>query len=170
MPKDEGPSTTVTYTVPDCEGCLVRVYQWPDGASDPPYISEEKPVAGGQVRFVVPTRRTHGLEVSVQALRNGEPVSIAMALTRYQDYGPGAEVTLGQAQTQTAGSPCWAGTNAPAVTLALAVHQVEVFTSALGTHQGTIAWLSPQVESLDPMVFVRKGVSTSEELTQCELG
>ena len=54
--------------------------------------------------------------------------------------------------------------------MALAVHQVEVYTSAQGTHQGTIAWLSPQVESLDPMVVVRKGVSTSKEgLTQCEV-
>jgi len=169
VPKDEGPSTTVTYAVPDCAGCLGRVYQWPAGTSDPPYGSEEKAVVGGQVQFVVPTRRTRGLEVSVQALRDGKPVSIAMALTRYQDYAPGAEVTLDQAQTQTAGSPCWAGTNAAAVTMALAVHQVEVYTSAQGTHQGTIAWLSPQVESLDPMVVVRKGVSTSEELTQCEV-
>jgi len=169
VPKDEGPSTTVTYTVADCEGCLVLVYQWPAGTTEPPYISEEKAVVGGQVRFVVPTRRTHGMEVSVQALRDGKPVSIALALTRYRDYGPGDEVTLDQAASQAVGSPCWVGTNAPAVTLALSVRQVDVFTSALGTHPGTIAWLSPQLESLGPMVTLRDGVYTSEELTQCEL-
>lgn len=169
VPVDEGPSTTVTYAVPDCEGCLVRVYQYPAGSSDPPYISDEKMVSGGEVRFVVPTRRTAGLEVSVRALRDGLPVGIAMAVARYQDYQPGDAVTLDQAHAQTVGSTCWAGTDTPEVTLSLAVRQEEVYTSAQGLHQGTVAWLSPQLDSLEPMGEVLNGLYVTEELPRCEV-
>ena len=162
-----GGSTTLTFHVPRCEGCRLRLGQW-TAVTLRPWITGEQAVRHGSVRFVVPRRRTHGMQVALTAPWEGGTGYQTFAVFRYGSRRPGQRIGFAAAHRQSEGSACWAGTNAAHRTLKIATRRVPVRATISGNRvAGTLAWAPTQQQTWNPMRSVRRGVYGSEEATLC---
>lgn len=167
-PQQAPSTTTVTFELPDCEGCTVQLEQGRERRGDvTAWRSREKAVGDdGVVRFTVPVRRTRGVAVLVGAPWEGHTGYTTTVAMRYAGMQPGDEPTLAEARDQTRASACWAGAGVGRVTVPLTVEKVRVD----GVHRrvwGSIAYASTTQDWVAPMRDVWDGVLGSQDLNIC---
>lgn len=160
------PATTkVTFTAPGCNGCQLALV---NGARrvENTWQSPTRTVAGGVVSFLVPRPLTRGISASITAPWEGTTGYLTMVAWRYAGHAAGDPVSYADARSQHRGSPCWAGTDQRATTVALTVRQVRVAGTTSQTN-GTLAYASLTQPWLRPMVAVGKGVLGTQEVFAC---
>ena len=166
------PRTTLTFTVDDCEGCEIQLssalgtYAEADAGKVDFWDTRVKKVAGGSVTFTVPTRRTWGMSVAVEAPWEGFTGYRTTLAWRYNGELQGDPVTLAEAVTKKKASACWEGTRQPEVTIPIVVEKVRVE----GVHKevnGSIAFVPTTQSWLRPMREVWDGVLGSQDVNIC---
>ena len=160
-------ATRVTFLVDDCKGCKLTAVSADADHPKRVWVSPEKKVKGGEVSFAVPTAKTQGLSVQVEAPWEGHTGYITVAAMRYAHEKPGSRITLADARDKHRASGCWAGTDETDVTMRLVVRKVTV-PGVLGPTKGSIAFLRHTQEYLKPMVHAPKGVVGTQEPMYCE--
>jgi hypothetical protein len=163
------PRTRLTFTVDDCEGCKVTLYNARSTLdADVVHVwqSSTRTVADGRVTFRVARKRTWGLSATVVAPWEGQTGYLATVAWRYNGEGVGDTVTLEEAVTKKKASACWEGTRQRRVRIPLVVEEVEVD----GVHErvpGTIAFVPTTQSWLPPMREVWDGVLGSQDVNVC---
>jgi len=171
-PSDERaavPRTRLTFTVADCEGCEIRLYNARSTLdADVVHVweSRSRTVTDGTVTFRVASRRTWGLSATVVAPWEGQTGYLATVAWRYNGEHVGDVVTLEEAVTKTKASACWEGTRRPRLRIPLVVEEVEV-DGVHGRVPGTIAFVPTTQSWLPPMREVRDGVLGSQDVSVC---
>lgn len=160
-------TTTITFQVPDCEGCTLQLEQGiREGGEVTTWRSKEKSVEDGTVRFTVPSHRTQGTAVLVRAPWEGHTGYTTTVAMRYAGMQPGDEPTFAEAREQGSASACWAGTRAARVTVPVTVEKVRV-DGVQRRVWGAIAYASETQEHTAPMREVWDGVLGSQDLNIC---
>ena len=163
-------TTTITFEVPDCEGCTLELNngRWDEDAQwgVKVWASKEKQVRDGKVRFTVPTRMTHGLSVLVRAPWEGHTGYITTVAMRYAKKQPGDEVGFREARHTRHATACWAGTDADEVTFPITVKKVRV-AGVQERVKGSIAYATTTQEWMEPMRAAPRGVLGSQEANIC---
>ena len=163
------PTTTLTFEMPGCDGCEVRLYQARAG-KDPSHptawISKEKQVADGQVRYRIQSRHTQGLSMTVVAPWEGHTGYLTTVAFRYGHEQVGDAVTFREARRKKRASACWEGTRRDAVTIPVVVREVMV-QGVKERVKGSIAYLPTTQAWLPPMREARRGVLGSQEINNC---
>ncbi len=153
--------TDLTLRVSRCEDCVVTLFSY-DGLS-PIYSSAPAVVSEGSVTFRLPSARTSGMSVQVDAPWSDSRSDTYVAW-RYSGRAIGEKVSLAGARASRRASGCWAGTVNEAVTLKIKVRRVR--------HRGratAIAW-APVTESfVRPMERVRRGLLMRGDVLACNL-
>jgi hypothetical protein len=173
-PSDERaavPRTKLTFTVADCEGCEIRLYNALQKAGQHPaevrvWQSRSRTVTDGRVTFHLASRRTWGLSATVVASWEGQTGYLATVAWRYNGEHVGDVVTLDEAVTKTRASACWEGTRRPRLRIPLVVEEVEV-DGVHGRVPGTIAFVPTTQSWLKPMREVWDGVLGSQDVNFC---
>jgi hypothetical protein len=164
------PKTTITFEMPGCDGCDVRLTQgrWARHAEHGArfWQSRQKTVEDGAVSYTVPSKRTKGMSVTVAAPWEGHTDYVTTIAFRYGGERPGDEVGFREARSKTKGTACWAGTNADAVTLPVTVRKVWV-QGVRHRVRGSIAYASVTQDWMVPMRDVRHGVLGSQDVNIC---
>jgi len=161
--------TSLTFTVQDCEGCVVQLMQARetlDADVVHTWASRKKEVAGGKVTFRMAPRRTNGMSVTVRAPWEGHTGYATTVAFRYNGERVGDEVTLEEAVTKRRASACWEGTRRRNVTIPLVVEEVEV-DGVHGRVPGSIAFVPETLSWLNPMRRVHEGVLGSQDVNIC---
>ncbi len=162
--------TTLTFEVPDCDGCKLQVMQarWSKSSEYGMKVwsSKEKAVTDGSVTFRILTRHTKGLSMTVDAPWEGHTGYVTTLAFRYGGEKPGTEIGFRDARSKSKGSACWAGTDADAVTIPLTVRKVWV-EGLRHRVRGSIAYASVTQEWMPPMRAVWKGVMGSQDVNVC---
>jgi hypothetical protein len=163
------PTTTLTFEMPGCDGCVVRLHQGREG-KDPSHPtawdSKEKKVADEQVRYRIQSRHTQGLSMTVVAPWEGRTGYLTTVAFRYGHEQVGDEVTFREARRKKWASACWEGTRRNAVTIPVVVREVMV-QGVKKRVKGSIAYLPTTQAWLPPMREVRRGVLGSQEINTC---
>jgi hypothetical protein len=163
-------TTTLTFTVPDCDGCTLQLGQglWDDSAKSGVrfWESKEKTVRDGEATFTVPARRTHGMSVLVRAPWEGHTGYVTTVAFHYGGFEVGEDVSFTEARHQRKASACWEGTRRDAVTIPLTVRKVRV-EGVRHEVNGSIAYVDTTQSWLDPMRRVWRGVMGSQDLNVC---
>ena len=166
---DSVPTTRLTIRTPSCDGCDIQLFQAIRGR-DHVWQSKVKRSHDGKVTFTVPTRRTHGMTMSVRPRWERTDTSstgyVTMTVFRYQGHAAGSRVGFTAARRQDHGAACWAGTDKAAKTLTLGVRKVRV-QGIGGETDGSIAWLPSQARTWAPMHEVYRGVLGAQEVPLC---
>lgn len=116
------PTTTLTLKVTGCEGCEIGLTSWTKGTpASSAYGVTPRKVVDGTVVFEVPTSRTRGLVMSVQAPFAGHLEAQPLVALHYSGIGVGSPVSAPQAAAGKAAHVCFAGTAEPALTVAVKV-------------------------------------------------
>ncbi|WP_296605116.1 hypothetical protein [Nocardioides sp.] len=164
------PKTTITFEVPDCEGCEVAIMQ---GRWDPDakigmrvWDGGQKTVEDGVVTFRIPTKRTEGLSMTVRAPWEGHTGYMTTVAFRYAGEKVGDEIGFRQAREKTKATACWAGTDADAVTVPLTVRKVWV-EGVRHRVRGSIAFANVTQDWMQPMRAVWDGILGSQEVNIC---
>jgi len=164
------PKTTITFEVPDCEGCEVGIMQ---GRWDPDakwgmrvWDGGQKTVEDGVVTFKVPTKRTEGMSMTVTAPWEGHTGYVTTVVFRYGGEKAGNEIGFAEARKKTKGSACWAGTGEDAVTMPLTVRKVWV-QGVRHRVRGSIAYADVTQDWMKPMRDVWDGVMGSQDVNIC---
>lgn len=164
------PTTTITFEVPDCEGCEVGIVQgrWDDDARWGIRVWDggQKTVEDGVVTFRIPTKRTEGLSMTVEAPWEGHTGYMTTVAFRYGGEKVGDTVGFHDAREKGKASACWAGTDADAVTIPLTVRKVWV-DGVRHRVRGSIAYASVTQEWMKPMRDVWDGILGSQEVNIC---
>lgn len=168
QPRTQRATTTITFEVPDCDGCTLQLEngRWTEDDDVRVWSSREKEVQDGTVRFTIPTRKTQGLSIRVHAPWEGHTGYDATVVMRYAKTQPGHVVTFNEAQHKHKASACWAGTDAASLTFPITVKKVRVD----GVHErvnGSIAYADTTQEWLDPMRAAWDGVLGSQDVNIC---
>jgi hypothetical protein len=162
----ERPKTTkVTFQAPGCDGCEIQVM---NGAFRPEntWSTDSREVSSGEVSFRVPRPLTKGISATVVAPWEGATGYTTLVAFRYAGHQPGDAVTFTDARGERHGSPCWGGSRAKHVTVALTTRQVTV-PGTTGPAAGTIAFAQVTQPWLKPMLRAHKGVLGSQEVIAC---
>ena len=163
------PTTTLTFAMPGCDGCEVQLYQGREG-KDPErptaWISKEKKVADGEVRYRIQSRHTPGMSMTVLAPWEGQTGYLTTVAFRYDHEQVGEEVSFREARSKKKASACWEGTRRDAVTIPVVVREVMV-QGVRKRVKGSIAYLPTTQAWLPPMRKVRRGVLGSQEINNC---
>jgi len=162
--------TTVTFEMPGCDGCDVRLMQarW-DRHSQYGiryWSTAQKTVEGGAVSYTVPTQHTHGMSMIVEAPWEGHTGYQTTVAFRYGGEQVGDEVGFAEARSKSKGSACWAGTDADQVTVPLTVRKVWV-QGVRHRVRGTLAYASVTQDWMVPMRDVWDGVMGSQDVNVC---
>lgn len=158
------PRTTLTLHVATCRRCPVALTSARPGR--PVWQSATKRVHNGAVTFTVPTRRTHGMTVSVtprwQTLN-----AVPLVVFRYANTEVGQRVTNAVARIKRRGSPCWAGTNSPSATLNLRV--VKYAHRSISGQPGNAirVWSQPTRSATPPYLRTFKGTVATQAVVVC---
>lgn len=163
------PRTTVSFMVDGCARCQIRLYQARDGRRGV-WQSHQHRVRDGVVAFNVPTRRTHGMSVSVLPPweRHGIPTGYAtMVAFRYAGEEVGSTVTRRETRSKHRASGCWAGTDLAGVTMPLKVRKVRV-RGTTGETTGSIAWTPRSQEWWRPMLRTGDGILGAQDIIPCQ--
>lgn len=167
---DSVPTTLLTIRTPSCDGCDIQLFQAVKGR-DHVWQSKLKRSHDGKVTFTVPTRRTHGMSMSVRPRWERTDTSstgyVTMTAFRYQGHAAGSHIGFKAARRQDHGSACWAGTDRASKTLTLGVRKVRV-QGIGGMTDGSIAWLPSQARTWAPMYEAYQGVLGAQEVPLCE--
>jgi hypothetical protein len=112
--------TVVTLAVKGCNGCTFRLTQ---AHLDPTKVwqSKSKKVRDASVTFSVPTKRTHGMSITVLAPWDGGAGYVPVVAFKYAGLHIGQKVTNATARTKKRASSCWAGTSDDLVVLPIRV-------------------------------------------------
>ncbi len=104
------PTTKLTLQVTGCNGCHLRLTQALNGR-EKVWQSKQHTVEDGTVSWTVPTKRTHGLSITVLAPWDGGAGYVPAVVFRYAGEKVGDQVTNAVAKTKKRASSCWAGTD-----------------------------------------------------------
>lgn len=116
------PTTTLTLNVTGCEGCEIGLTSWTKGTpASSAWSAEPQKVVDGTAVFAVPTSRTRGLVLSVDAPFAGALEAQPLVALHYSGIGVGSPVSATQAAAGKAAHVCFAGTAEPALTIAVKV-------------------------------------------------
>lgn len=162
--------TTITFEVPDCEGCELSLIQsrWDDDARygvrtwDGPNVTVED----GKATVSVSSSRTWGMSVIVSTPWDGHLAAATTVAWRYAGHEVGDAVTFADARDERKASACWEGTRRAEVTLPLTIRQVRV-DGVHGRVDGTIAFASETQSWLQPMRRTYEGVLASQDVNVC---
>ena len=162
--------TTLTFEVPDCEGCELTLTQarWDDSARYGVRVWDgpSGKVRDGKVAFTVPSKRTWGMSVAVAAPWDGALAAATTVAFRYAGHGVGDVVTFRDARDERRASACWEGTRRDAVTVPLTVRKVRV-DGVRGRVDGSIAFATTTEGWLQPMRRTYRGVLASQDVNVC---
>ena len=159
--------TTITFEVPDCEGCTINLTQAVWGKEQPKiWDTAQKTVEDGVVTFTVPTKHTRGMSASVGTPWEGHTGYVTTVAFRYGGERVGDPVGFHEARQKTMGSACWAGTTEDAVTIPLTIRPVRV-GGVRHQVRGSIAYASITQDWMVPMREVWHGVMGSQDVNIC---
>lgn len=162
-------NTRVVLRMPDCEDCTVQVVSalaTDDPAEPRLWASRQKRVRDGKVAFPVPSSRTAGMQVVLDAPWEGHLGYRTTVVMRYAGEQAGDPMTLEEAQDKRRASSCFEGTARARLVLPVEVHRVQV----QGVHEevpGTLAHLASAVPWLAPMGRTVDGVLGSQDMRVC---
>ena len=162
-------TTTLTFTVEDCEGCevqLTNARRTLDADVVHVWSSRPRAVTDGKVVFRIATRRTWGMSVTVKAPWEGHTGYATTVAWRYGGMLVGDTVTLEEAVTKRRASACWEGVRRLDVTVPLVVEEVEV-DGVHGRVPGSIAFVPTTSSWLPPMRRTFDGVLGSQDVNIC---
>ncbi|MBA2953288.1 hypothetical protein GON03_03110 [Nocardioides sp. MAH-18] len=163
-------TTTLTFEVPDCEGCELSLVQsrWDDDAryGVRTWNGPDATVEDGTATVTVRTSRTWGLSVLVSTPWDGQLAAETTVAWRYAGHDVGDEVTFADARDERKASACWEGTRRGDVTIPLTVRQVRV-EGVHGPVAGTIAFATETQSWLQPMRRTFRGVLASQDVNVC---
>jgi hypothetical protein len=161
--------TTLTFTVDDCEGCEIQLFNARSTLdADVVHVWESgtKEVRDGRITFRVATRRTWGLSATVVAPWEGHTGYVTTVAWRYNGEHVGDTVTVDEAVTKRKASACWEGVRRREVTLPLVVEEVEV-RGVKEKVPGSIAFVPTTQSWLPPMRRAYDGVLGSQDVNIC---
>lgn len=164
--------TALTFTVEDCEGCEIQLtsalgtYAEADAGEVDIWSSRTRTVEDGSVTFTIPTKRTRGMSVAVEAPWEGHTGYRTTVAWRYNGKLQGDPVTLEEAVTRTKAAACWEGVRSREVTVPLVVEKVRV-AGVKKRVNGSIAFVPVTQSWLKPMREVRDGVLGSQDVNIC---
>lgn len=160
--------TKVVLTIDGCDGCRVL----PSSSLDdgPLWQTSARKVRDGKVSFSMPTVRTKGLRLALDAPFEGATGGVPHVVFHYQGQRFGEPVTTYAATTARKGSVCFSGTARRTLRLAVAVRQVMVDgTSADGEPVvGALAYTTTTQRTRKPFELVRDGYFAAQAIPLCE--
>lgn len=154
------PVTTVTVKTKGCKTCKVRLTQKQGGGAL--WNSGWKKASKGTTVFSVPTAKTVGLTVSVDAPWEKKFSKTAEVAMRYQGKSVGSKVSAKAAAKAKKASSCYGGTSATALTFNVTVNKAKS-----GKKVGTRAWASTTQKYRNPTRKAPKGVLSTKTPTTC---
>jgi hypothetical protein len=160
------PNTTLTLKIANCEGCVIGLTSVMAADYEDLWSSPEKKVKNGEVTFKVPTDRTAGLSIGVEAPWEGAVPAHTIVALRYKGYGVGDKVSYSDIKTAKKASGCWAGTTETDATLKVVVKKVTV-QGNMGPVTGSIAFTKLTQPYLQPMQPTPKGVLATQDVFGC---
>jgi hypothetical protein len=159
--------TTVTFTVDDCRGCKVQLHQGlVDGEDVIQWHSHTRKVRHGKVSFTVRSKRTAGMQATVEAPWEGQTGYLTNVVFRYGHEQVGDRMTFRDARGKRRASGCWEGTGRDHVTIPIVVREVQV-RGVIERVPGSIAFARRTQSWLDPMARARHGVLGSQDVFAC---
>ena len=163
-----GLKTTLTFEAPGCNGCKLGLIQgvWDKNGDAKTWNGPSATVRHGVATVTIPTKRTRGLSVTVDAPWDGHLSAVTTVAFRYRDFQPGDRVGFRQARNQDQGSGCWRGTKDDAVIIPLTIREVRV-DGVHGRVDGSIAYAQVTQEAMAPMRDVYDGVLASQDVNIC---
>ncbi len=160
------PHTRVTLSVQGCEGCDLRLTQALDG-HEQVWQSTARTVEDGTVSWRIPTRRTHGISITVAAPWDGGPGYVPTVAFRYGGEQVGDEVTPALARTKRRASTCWAGTDARAATIPITVVHARSTNPPGDPIRTPRAFTSVTQDWMKPMERAWKGITGTQDVGWC---
>ena len=166
----EARQTTITFEVPGCDGCVVGLVQgrWvPDSKYGVRvWDGGQHEVSDGEVTVTVPSRRTKGMSMTVEAPWEGHTGYVTQTVFRYGGKQAGDEVGFKEARSKTRGAACWAGTRDTEVTIPITVRKVWV-QGMRHRVRGSIAYTTLTQDWMVPMRQVWDGVMGTQDVQIC---
>jgi hypothetical protein len=159
------PTTKVTFTAADCDGCEIGVMNGAMRAEND-WSLDPRAMADGQVSFRIPRNQTRGITATVVAPWEGTTGYTTVLAFRYAHHKVGDPVSFRDARSRRQASPCWGGTKSTHLTLPLTIRKVTV-DGNFGPTPGTIAYTNVTESWLKPMMRAQKGVLGSQEVIAC---
>lgn len=162
-------TTRVVVRVDDCDGCRVQLVSGlatEDPAEPRLWASLEKEVRDGKVAFPVPSSRTSGLSITIDAPWEGHLGYTTTVAVRYAGEQAGEQMTAEEAVTKNRASGCLEGTSRDRLVLPVHVEQV-VVDGVHGEVPGTLAFLETALPWLSPMSPVADGVLGQQDVLVC---
>lgn len=165
-------TTTITFRVTGCEGCVLQAATTPAG-SDDIYNGPKAKVRNGVATMTVPTEQTAGMYFSVDAPWKVEINAQPLLVFQYQGVREGARMTKAQGRAAKRASACWAGTTANAATIRVTVRRVwqEAFDPGGpndgGRTQVPMAWVVPTQAALPPFWKTFDGILATQNSVDC---
>lgn len=164
------PTTTLTFKVPDCNGCELTLIQarWDRSAGSGVRVwnGPHAVVRRGKATFTVPRSRTTGLSVAVSAPWDGQLAAVTTVAFRYAGHDVGDRVSFADARDERRAAACWAGTRRSRITIPLTVRKVRV-EGVRGRTDGTIAYARTTRAWMQPMRRSYAGVLASQDVNVC---
>lgn len=162
----QAPTTRLTLSVTGCDGCEIGLTQALDGRRKV-WQSKGKTVENGTVTWRLPTRRTHGLSITVLAPWDGGAGYVPVVAFRYGGTRVGDAVTNATAKTKHRASPCWAGTTEDAVTLPITVVHARSTNPPGDPIRTPRAFASVTQDWEKPMERAFKGIAGTQDVIWC---
>lgn len=152
--------TKVTVKTKGCKTCKVRLTENRGGGAA--WSSGWEKGKKGTTHFTVPTSRTHGLTVQVEAPWEKKQKKTAEVVMRYKGQGVGDKVSAKEAQKAKKATSCYAGTTASDLTFTAKVKK-----SKTGSKVAARAWVIKTQKFDKPIRKAPKGVLTTKKPTKC---
>lgn len=171
-PASAAGTTTITFKVTGCEGCVLQGATTPAG-SDGIYNGPKAKVRNGVATMTVPTEQTAGMYFTVDAPWKVEINAQPLLVFQYEGAAQGSRVTKAEARASKRASACWAGTTTEAATIRVTVRRVwqEAFDpggpNAGGRTQVPMAWVVPTRTALPPFWKTFDGVLATQNSVDC---
>jgi hypothetical protein len=168
-------STTVTFRVSGCEGCVIQGITTRSGATDS-YNGPRAKVRNGVATMTVPTAQTAGMTFSLDAAWKVEINAQPFIAFQYKGAAPGGAVTKAAGQSARRASPCWSGTTDGTATLRVKVRKVLQPAFAPGDSGSPrktpvpMAWVVPTQDAPPPFWPVYDGVLAAQDVALCAVG
>ncbi len=152
--------TKVTVKTKGCKTCKVRLTE--NRGSGAAWSSSWVKGTKGATHFTVPTSRTHGLTVQIDAPWEKKQTKTAEVVMRYKGQGVGDKVSATEAQKGKKATSCYAGTSASNLAFT-----VQVKKSKTGSKVAARAWTVKTQKFDKPLRKSPKGVLSTKTATKC---
>lgn len=165
-------TTTITFRVTGCEGCVLQGATTPAG-SDDIYNGPKARVRNGIATMTVPTEQTTGMYFSVDAPWKVQINAQPLLVFQYEGAEPGTRVTKAQGRAAKRASACWAGTTADSASIRVTVRRVwQAAFDPGGPNEGgrtqvPMAWVVPTPTALPPFWKTIDGVLATQNSVDC---